>query len=157
MVAERGPLVKAQLSCTHALCSHAPNKKQKHTSCTWRKVWEILFQSRNFPIISVTYSKNSSAMRNRKDITKTLLGQILTRSAVTMRLNLFKFWNLTHKKGYSPFVWIILTFNSPLLFLERWSHFNSRTIFWSLSYFFWLVQVKINSNIKNIFPGCWLI
>lgn len=30
MVAERGPLVKAQLSNTHALCSHAPDKKQNH-------------------------------------------------------------------------------------------------------------------------------
>lgn len=32
MVAERGPLVKAQLSHTHAFCSHAVDTKQKHTS-----------------------------------------------------------------------------------------------------------------------------
>lgn len=60
MVAERGPLVKAQSSHTHALCSHAPDKNQKHTG------WYL-----KNGLISVTYSKNPSAMGNRKDTVKT--------------------------------------------------------------------------------------
>ena len=56
MVAERGPPVKAQLSHTHALCSHAPDKKQRQHRLLLEERFEILFQPRNLPIISVTYT-----------------------------------------------------------------------------------------------------
>lgn len=88
-------------------------------------------------LISVTYSKNPSAMGNRKDTVKTWLGHILGTSAVTIRLKLsFKFWNFTHTHSYSPSVWMVLTFTGPLLFSEWRSHSNSQTVFWGLFLFF---------------------
>lgn len=71
MVAKRGPLVKAQLSHTHAFCSHALDKKQKHLG------WSVKEGLRN--AISVkehlsnfSHTKNPSAMGNGKDIVKNL-------------------------------------------------------------------------------------
>lgn len=98
-------------TCTVFTCSR--QKTETHRLVLEER-FEMLFQSRNLPIISIIYTKNPSATGNKKDTVKTLLGHILIRSTAAMRLNLsFTFCNWTSKKDYSAFVWMILTFTGP--------------------------------------------
>lgn len=94
MVAERGPLVKAQLSHTHAFCSHAPDKNQKHTGWYLKKGLRGSISVKELPNNLSHLHQESPSHGNRKDSVKTLLGQILTKSAVAVRLDLsFKLLN----------------------------------------------------------------
>lgn len=49
MAAETGPLVKAQLSHTHAFCSHAADKKQKHTGWYLKKSFRDSISVKELP------------------------------------------------------------------------------------------------------------
>lgn len=126
------------ISHTCTVFTYSRQKTETHRPVLEER-FEILFWQRNFPIISVTYTKNPSATANRKDTVRTSAGCTLTRPAAAMRLNLsFKSWNLTCKKGYSACVWRVLDFTGPLLLSEWRSHSNSQTVL-GLSFSFLLI------------------